>query len=312
MAYAAKRLVTMIPVLIFLSIIVFSLIHLIPGNPAQVILGQDASPSSIRALEMQLGLNLPLPEQYLSWLGGILHGNLGRSLLDNQPVSQLILQSLPVTAELAVGTIIVAIAIAFPLGILAAVYRDRWADAVTLFVSTIGISVPPFWLGMIFLIEFTVRVHWFPSSGYEPLWSHPLRNLSVMTLPILATGFREAGVLLRMLRASLLDVLDQDFIRTARAKGISGWKVIFHHATKNALIPVITTGGLQIAGLLGGIVITETIFSLPGFGSLLVESVFSRDYTTIQGTALVAALAVVVVNLLVDITYGLVDPRMRK
>ncbi|MCI0182392.1 ABC transporter permease [Sulfoacidibacillus ferrooxidans] len=311
MTYIARRIIMMIPVLFFLSIIVFSLIHLIPGNPAQVILGQDASPSAIRALEVQLGLNQSLPAQYFSWLAGVLHGNLGRSLLDGQPVSQLIVQRLPVTVELAIGTIIVAIVIAFPLGILAAIYRDKWADVATLFVATVGISVPPFWLGMLLLIEFTVKIHLFPSSGYEPIWSHPLQNLSVMTLPIVATGFREAGVLLRMLRGSLLDVLDQEFIRTARSKGISGWKVIFHHAVKNALIPVITTGGLQVAGLLGGIVITETIFSLPGFGSLLVESVFSRDYTTIQGTALVAALAVVLVNLLVDITYGLVDPRMR-
>ncbi|MCY0893640.1 MAG: ABC transporter permease [Acidibacillus sp.] len=311
MTYIARRIIMMIPVLFFLSIIVFSLIHLIPGNPAQVILGQDASPSAIRALEVQLGLNQSLPAQYFSWLAGVLHGNLGRSLLDGQPVSQLIMQRLPVTVELAIGTIIVAIVIAFPLGILAAIYRDKWADVATLFVATVGISVPPFWLGMLLLIEFTVKIHLFPSSGYEPIWSHPLQNLSVMTLPIVATGFREAGVLLRMLRGSLLDVLDQEFIRTARSKGISGWKVIFHHAVKNALIPVITTGGLQVAGLLGGIVITETIFSLPGFGSLLVESVFSRDYTTIQGTALVAALAVVLVNLLVDITYGLVDPRMR-
>ena len=311
MAYVLRRIVTMIPVLIFLSIMVFLLIHLIPGDPAQTILGQSATPQAIAALRAQMGLNLPLPLQYAHWVGHLVQGNLGNSLLDNEPVVHLIGQRLPVTVELAIGTIIIALLIAFPLGILAAVYRGKVADFVAMFASTIGLAVPPFWIGLIFLLVFTVHIHLFPSSGYVPLSQNIGQNLASMILPMVATGIREAAVLLRMLRSSLLDVIDQDFVRTARAKGLHGYAIIVHHALKNALIPVITTGGLQIAGLLGGLVITEQIFTLPGFGSLLVQSVFSRDYTTVQGAAMVVALLVVFVNLAVDLVYGVVDPRIR-
>jgi len=311
MAYVLKRLITMVPVLFFLSVLVFGLLHLIPGDPAQVILGQDATPASLLALRHQLGLDQPILFQYWTWLVHTLQGNLGTSLQDGESVTTLIGQRLPVTLELAIGTMVLAVLIAFPLGILAAVYRGKFADSVAMFSSSIGLAVPPFWLGILLLLLLTVRIHLFPSSGYVPIWQNPMQNLSAMALPIAATAVREAAVLTRMLRSSLLDVLGQDFVRTARAKGLAGWGVIVRHALKNALIPVLTTGGLQVAGLLGGLVITETIFSLPGFGSLLVQSVLSRDYTTVQGAALVAALAVVIVNLLVDLTYGLIDPRMR-
>ncbi|MCL6632627.1 MAG: ABC transporter permease [Alicyclobacillus herbarius] len=311
MAYVAKRLLTMIPVLIFLSIMVFSLIHLIPGDPAEMVLGQDATPQALAALRAQMGLNHSVPVQYLDWMARLFHGNLGTSLLDHEPVSHLIGQRLPVTIELAVGTVIVAVLIAFPLGILAAVKRGRWADAVSVFVSTFGLAVPPFWIGLLFLIFFTVKMHLFPSSGYAPMFQDFRQNISVMVLPMVATGIREAAVLLRMLRPSLNDVLNEDYVRTARAKGLPSWRVVLKHALRNALVPVITTGGLQIAGLLGGLVITEEIFSLPGFGSLLVQSVFNRDYPTVQACALIAALLVIAVNLAVDIVYGIVDPRIR-
>jgi peptide/nickel transport system permease protein len=311
MAYIVKRILTMVPVLFILSLMVFSFLHLIPGDPAQVILGQDASASTLVALRHQLGLDQPLPEQYWHWLEHTLQGNLGNSIVNGLPVLTLIGQRLPVTLELAIGTFIVALVVALPLGILAAVYRGKIGDAVSLFTSSLGIAVPPFWLGLMLLLLFTVRVHLLPSSGYVPFWQDPLQNLKSMALPIIATGVREAAVLMRMLRSTLIDVMDQDFVRTARAKGLKGWVVMYRHALRNALIPVITTGGLQVAGLLGGLVITETIFSLPGFGNLLVQSVFSRDFTTVQGAALVAALAVVLVNLLVDILYGIADPRIR-
>ncbi len=311
MAYVAKRVLTTIPVLFILSVMVFSLIHLIPGDPAQVILGQDATPAALAALRAKLGLNENILAQYWNWLGHVVVGNLGNSLLDGESVSHLIFQRLPVTLELAIGTFIIALLIAFPLGILAAVYRGRWLDGTALFTATIGISVPPFWLGILLLLLFTVKIHLFPSSGYVPIWQNPGRNLSVMILPMLSTGFREAAVLMRMLRSTILEVLHEDYVRTAKAKGLNGWAIIVHHALRNALIPVMTMGGLQLAGLLGGLVITETIFSLPGFGSLLVQSVFSRDYTTVQGAALVAALAVILVNLIVDVLYGVVDPRIR-
>jgi peptide/nickel transport system permease protein len=284
---------------------------LIPGDPAQVILGQEATPEALHALRVKLGLNQPIVVQYWHWIQNVLTGNLGFSLVDGEPVSHLILQRLPVTLELAVGTLVVAVAIAFPFGVFAAVYRGRWLDAATLFVSTIGLSLPPFWLGILLLLGLTVKLHWFPSSGYVAPWHDLGANLRGLVLPVVATGVREAAVLMRMLRSSLLDVLNQDYVRTARAKGLRGWVVITRHALRNALIPVITTGGLQVAGLLGGLVITEQIFSLPGFGSLLVQSVFSRDYTTVQGAALTAALLVVVVNLIVDLLYAVADPRMQ-
>lgn len=311
MAYVIKRIMTMVPVLLIVSILVFSLIHMIPGDPAQVILGQDATRASLQALRIQLGLNHPIPIQYLDWLRHVFTGNLGTSLVDGESVSHLIAQRLPVTFELALGSFAVAVLIAVPFGIVAAVYRGRWADAAALFASSVGLSVPPFWVGIMLLLAFTVRLHWFPSSGYVPIWQNVGQNLLSMVLPVLATGIREAAVLMRMLRSSLVDVLGQDYIRTAQAKGILGWGVVMRHALKNALIPVVTTGGLQVAGLLGGLVITETIFSLPGFGNLLVQSVFSRDYTTVQGAALVVAILVVSVNLAVDLIYSLIDPRIQ-
>lgn len=311
MAYVAKRILITIPVLFIVSVMVFSLIHLIPGDPAQVILGQDATPVALAALRHQLGLDQPIIVQYLHWLRQILSGNLGTSLVDGESVNRVIAQRLPVTAELAIGTFIVAILIAFPLGILAAVYRGRFADGVSMFASSVGLSIPPFWLGIMLLLAFTVKIHLFPSSGYVPLQQNIGQNLSVMALPIVATGVRESAVLIRMLRSSLLDVLNQDFVRTARAKGLRGWAVIVKHALKNAMIPVLTTSGLQIAGLLGGLVITESIFTLPGFGTLLVQSIFSRDYTMVQSSALVIAVVVIAVNLGVDLMYGLFDPRIR-
>lgn len=310
MRYVIQRLITTIPVLFFLSIMVFSFIHLIPGNPAEILLGQDATPQAVHALDAQMGLNRPLLMQYLGWLSNLLRGNLGTSLVDHESVSQLILQRLPVTVELAVGTMVVAILIAFPLGI-AAVMRGRVSEFVAMFAATIGISVPPFWLGILFLLLFTVKFHLVTNSLYVPIWQSPLKNLECMLLPCIATGIREAAVLLRMLRSSLTDALGEDFVRTAWAKGLRGTAVTLRHALPNALVPVLTAGGLQIAGLLGGLVITEQVFSLPGFGQLLVQSVFSRDYTTVQGTALVAALIVIIVNLLIDLMYSRIDPRIR-
>ena len=311
LAFVLRRILLTIPVLLLISIMVFSLLHLIPGDPARVILGQDATPGALLALREQLGLTKPLWEQYFSWLFNVLRGNLGNSLQSGLPVALLIEQRLPVTVELAIGTILLAGLIAIPLGILAAVYRGRIADLSAVFSASIGLSIPPFWLGIMLLLLFTVRVHLFPSSGYVPIWQNVGQNLQSMVLPIVATGVREAAVLLRMMRASLVEVLDAEFVRTARAKGLHGWTIVVRHAVRNALIPVLTQSGLQIAGLLGGLVITETIFSLPGFGSLLVTSIFSRDYTIIQGSALVVALLVVGVNLITDICYGLIDPRIR-
>lgn len=250
LGYVLKRLVTTIPVLIFISMMVFSLIHLIPGDPAEILLGQDATPSAIKALDAQMGLNHSLVIQYFSWMGRLLHGNLGVSLTDHEQVSTLIGQRFPVTLELAIGTMIVAIVIAFPLGVMAVMFRGKFADWVATFASTVGLAVPPFWIGILFLLLFTVKIHLFPSSAYVPIWKNPAQNLMSMALPVLATGIREAAVLLRMVRGSLLDVTREDFVRTAHAKGMRGWVTMFRHALPNAMVPILTTGGLQIAGLL--------------------------------------------------------------
>ncbi|WP_126429121.1 ABC transporter permease [Brevibacillus marinus] len=311
MMFVVRRLLLTIPILLLVSIMTFSLIHLIPGDPARVILGQEATPEAYAALRAELGLDKPIVVQYFSWLGKVLQGDLGISITDRVPVSQLIMQRLPATVELTIGTFLVAILIAFPTGILAAVRRGTWVDYTSTFAALGGMSIPSFWLAMMLIIYFAVENQWLPSSGYVPFSEDPVRNLMAMILPCLATGLRESAVLMRMIRSSLLDVVNMDFIRTAKAKGLNEARTILGHALRNAMIPVVTTSGLMIAGLLGGLVITESIFSIPGFGRLIVESVFKRDYVTVQGAILVSAVLVVLVNLIVDILYAVIDPRIK-
>lgn len=311
MAFLFRRLLLAIPVLFLVTIMVFLLLHMIPGDPATVILGQEASPETIAALREELGLNKPILLQYFNWLAGVLQGNLGYSLVDHTPVSQLIMERLPATLELTLGTFVIALLIAIPAGILAAIRTGSWLDYSSTMFALVGMSIPHFWLGMMFIIFFAVRLGWFPASGYVPFSENPTANLTAMIMPMVATGLRESAVLMRMLRSSLLEVMDADYIRTAYSKGLKERTVIIQHALKNAMVPVITVSGLMIAGLLGGLVITETIFSIPGYGKLIVESIFTRDYITVQGTILVSALIVVGVNLIVDVLYTLIDPRIK-
>ncbi|MEX2104268.1 MAG: ABC transporter permease [Bacilli bacterium] len=311
MKFVIRRILLTIPILFLVSILVFSLIHMIPGDPARVILGQEATPAAYEALRTELGLDQPILIQYFSWLGKVLQGDLGTSITDRVPVAELIAQRLPPTIELTIGTFIVALLIAFPAGILAAVRRKTWIDYSSTFVALGGMSIPSFWLAMMFIIYFTVENNWLPSSGYVPFSENPVLNLQAMILPVLATGIRESAVLMRMLRSSLLEVVNMDFVRTARAKGQNETRTILGHALRNALIPVVTTSGLMIAGLLGGLVITESIFSIPGFGRLIVESVFKRDFVTVQGAVLISAVLVVLVNLIVDLLYAVIDPRIK-
>ncbi|RNB77191.1 ABC transporter permease [Brevibacillus panacihumi] len=311
MMFILRRLLLTIPILLLVSILTFSLIHMIPGDPARVILGQEATPEAYQALRTELGLDKPIVEQYFSWLGKVVTGDLGMSITDRVPVIDLIIQRLPATVELTIGTFLVAILIAFPAGILAAVRRGTWVDYTSTFAALGGMSIPSFWLAMMMIIFFAVENQWLPSSGYVPFSENPAQNLMAMILPCVATGLRESAVLMRMLRSSLLDVVNMDFIRTAKAKGLNEARTILGHALRNAMVPVITTSGLMIAGLLGGLVITESIFSIPGFGRLIVESVFKRDYVTVQGAILVSAILVVLVNLVVDILYAVIDPRIK-
>jgi peptide/nickel transport system permease protein len=310
-AFIIRRLLATIPVLVLVTLMVFFLIHLIPGDVATVVLGEEATPQAKTELRHQLGLDKPLPVQYFTWLGHVLHGNLGQSLTDQTSVAQTIGQRLPVTIELALASFIVALAIAVPTGILAATQRGKLSDYAGTVIAFAGLSIPSFWLGIMLIIFFAVHLRWLPASGYVPFTQDPKANLEAMLLPALATGFREAAVLMRMLRSSLLEVLGMEYVRTARAKGVKRWAVIVRHATRNALIPVVTSSGLAIAGLLGGLVLTETIFSIPGFGRLIVTATIDRDFVTVQGAVLVSALLVILVNFLVDVTYAVLDPRIR-
>jgi peptide/nickel transport system permease protein len=311
MKFVIRRLLLAIPILFLVSVLAFSLIHLIPGDPAQVILGEESTPQAYEELRKQLNLDKPIVVQYLIWLGNVLQGNLGMSIISHVPVSKLIAQRLPATIELTIGTFLVAILIAFPTGILAAVRRGKIADYTSTFLALGGMSIPNFWLGMMAIIFFSVQLGWLPASGYVPITQDLKNNLLAMILPCLATGLRESAVLMRMLRSSLLEVVNMDFVRTAKAKGLNEYNTIVGHALRNAMIPVVTTSGLMIAGLLGGLVITESIFSIPGFGRLIVESVYKRDYVTVQGAILVSALLVVLVNLIVDLLYAVIDPRIK-
>ncbi len=311
MAFIVRRLLLAIPTILLVTVMVFSLMHILPGDPATVILGQEATPEAVAALREQLGLNRPIAVQYVSWLGGVLQGNLGRSLVDRSPVSELIRQRLPVTLELTLGTFLIAILIAVPAGILSAARRGSWMDYSSTMLALGGMSIPHFWLGMMFIVLFAVKLHWLPASGFVPFTEDPFANVRAMIMPMVATGLRESAVLTRMVHSSLLEVMHADYIRTAYSKGLQERTVVLRHALKNALVPVVTSSGLIVAGLLGGLVITESIFSIPGFGKLIVESIFNRDFVTVQGAILVSALMVVGVNLAVDILYTLVDPRIK-
>jgi len=293
------------------SIMVFSLIHLIPGDAATVVLGEEATPQAKAQLRHQLGLDQPLPVQYGHWISNVLHGNLGNSLTDQTPVLEEIQQRLPVTFELAFLSFLVALLIAIPAGIVGATRRGKLIDYIGTGVSLAGMSIPSFWLAIMLIILFAVTLGWLPASGYVPFTQDPKQNLQAMLLPAVATGFREAAVLMRMMRSSLIDVLHQDYVRTAQAKGLDQRVVVIAHAVKNALIPVITTSGLAIAGLLGGLVLTERIFSIPGFGNMIVTATMDRDFVTVQGAVLVSAVLVIIVNLLVDVMYAVLDPRIR-
>jgi len=309
--FIVRRLVLSLPILLLVSIMVFGLIHLIPGDPVTVILGQEATPEAAAALRHELGLDQPLLIQYVTWVSHVLRGDLGRSLVDRTPVIDQIKLRLPVTLELTIGTFLIALLIAIPAGVLSATRRGSVADYTSTLIALGGLSIPSFWLGIMFILFFAVRLHWFPASGYVPFAQDPRANLAAMIMPMVATGIRESAALTRMLRSSLLEVLNADYVRTARGKGLSEWLVVMRHAFRNALVPVVTSAGLLLAGLIGGLVITETIFAIPGFGRLIVEAIYQRDFVTVQGAILVSALMVVGINLIVDLIYALIDPQIR-
>ncbi|MBV8868231.1 MAG: ABC transporter permease [Acetobacteraceae bacterium] len=282
-----------------------------PGDPAVVMAGDSADPQTVAQIRAELWLDRPLPAQYVHWLGGVLHGRLGYSWRNREDVAALIGEKLPVTAQLAVMAFLVAAAIGVPAGVLAAVRRNSAWDYLANAVGLAGLSIPTFWLGIMMILLFSVRLGWLPPSGYVPLTEDWVRSLATTVMPAFVLGAAIAAVLMRHTRSAMLGAMGQDFIRTARAKGLPERVVVLRHALRNALIPVVTLGALELGTLLSGAVLTEQVFSIPGFGKMVVDAVFNRDYPVVQGVVLVTATLVVALNLLADILYVLINPRLR-
>jgi peptide/nickel transport system permease protein len=310
-AYVARRLVGMVPVLFLVSLVIFMLIHLTPGDPVLVMLGEEASPEARDRLRSELGLDQPLPVQYAIWAGRVARGDLGRSIRTHQPVSEAILQRLPVTIELALAAMLIALVIAVPAGIISALRRNSAADMTSSIVALLGVSVPNFFLAVLLIWTFALNLRWLPPIGFVPLIQDVGANLKGLIMPALTLGTAVAAVITRQMRGSLLEVLGNDYIRTAWSKGLSEGMVIQRHALKNALIPVVTVAGLRMGNLLGSAIITETIFALPGVGRMVVDSIFQRDFPMVQGITLYLAVLFLFINLLVDLTYAYLDPRIR-
>src|SRR6266849_5960725 len=302
--YIFRRLLQMIPITLGILTLVFSLIHLIPGDPAASIAGEGARPEDIISVRKALGLDQPLWAQYVHYLGRLAHGDLGRSFRTGDLVSHEILTRYPATIQLAFGAMLVALLVAFPLGMISAIYRNSWIDNVARFFALIGVSMPSFWFGPLLIIAFAINHTWFPVSGRE-------EGLRSLVLPSLTMGLALSAILTRMIRVSLADELTQLYVTTAIAKGVTRAKAIFRHALKNALIPVITVLALQFGSLLTGAIITEQIFSWPGLGRLLLTSISTRDYPQVQASILVIALTYILVNFASDLLYGVVDPRVK-
>ncbi|HYM71217.1 MAG TPA: ABC transporter permease [bacterium] len=309
--FILRRFLTMIPVLFFVSVIIFVLINLIPGDAARLFLGEEAPPEAVAVLRHELGLDRPVYVQYLRWVGGMLHGNFGYSFKDHRPVLATVLDKIPVTGELTAASLLVAWTIAIPAGVIAAWRQRTVADYGASSAALAGLSIPNFWLGIMLIYLFAVHLHWLPASGWAPLTEDAVRNLRALVMPACVLGLALAAVVMRQLRSSMIEVLSADFVRTAKAKGLEGRVVVVRHALRNAVIPVITVMGIQMGTLLGGAVITETIFAVPGLGQLAVNSIYGRDYPMLEGVVLFSALAILLINLLVDIVYSLIDPRIK-
>jgi len=306
-----RRLAVMLPTLFLVAVFVFSLQRLLPGDPALAIAGEDRDPATIEALRHQLGLDKPIPVQFVYWLNAVLHGDLGISYKTNQPVLELIAQKLPVTIELACFALIIALAIGIPAGVLSAYRKGTAVDYAANVVALSGLSIPNFWLGILMILVFAVHLKWLPASGYVSPWEDLGRNLQTLVMPSFVLGNALAASIMRHTRSAMLAVLSQDYVRTARAKGLYEPAVVLRHAFRNALIPIVTVTTLLFGELMAGAVLTEQIFTIPGFGKLVVDAVFNRDYGVVQGVVLCTACGFMVMNLLADLAYGLLNPRIR-
>jgi peptide/nickel transport system permease protein len=309
--YLVQRLATIVPTLFFVSVIIFGLQQLLPGDAALVLAGEDRDPNVVAHLRAKLHLDEPLPMRYLYWLGGVVRGDLGESLRIQKPVLDLILEKLPVTVQLATMAFLIAIVIGITAGIVSAVTKDSVWDYAANAVALWGLSTPNFWLGIMLILFFSVSLGWLPASGYVSPFEDPKANLAAMIMPAFVLGNAIAAVLMRHTRSAMLQVLSADYVRTARAKGLVERVVVLKHALRNALIPIITLGALEFGTLLSGAVLTEQVFSIPGFGKLIVDAVFNRDYLVVQGVVLFTATVYITLNLLADLAYFAVNPRMR-
>lgn len=306
-----RRVVGAIPTILLISVFVFALQKLLPGDPVLAMAGEERDPVALAAIREQLGLNDPLPVQYFNWLTAALQGDLGTSLRTGQPVTELILQKLPVTLQLGVMAILIALVIGIPAGIISAVRKGTVTDYTANLVALSGMSVPNFWLGILLIMLVSVRWQLLPASGYVPPTEDFVQSMRTMIMPAFVLGTGLAGALMRHTRSSMLGVLKQDYVRTARAKGVPERRVVLRHAFRNALTPIVTLTALLFGELIAGAVLTEQIFTIPGFGKLVVDAVFTRDYAVVQGVVMVTAVGFILMNLVADMLYILLNPRLR-
>ena len=310
LGHIVRKLIAVIPVLILVSIILFTIISLLPGDAAMGVIGESVNQEDLSRIRTELGLDKPIYERYADWLGKVLHGDLGRAIKSQQPVTEIVALRLPVTIELTFLAMLISTIIAVPAGIFAALRRNSAWDVANGIVSMIGIAMPPFWMGILLILCFSVWLDWLPSSGYESFFKDPVRNLQHMAMPAFTIGFAFAATIMRQTRSSMLEVLGEEYVVTARAKGLSETIVIWKHALRNALIPVVTVLSMQVGRMIGGAVVTEIVFALPGIGREMVDSIIARDYPVVMALILITALCVVLTNTLVDILYVIIDPRI--
>lgn len=311
LSFILRRILIAIPTILLISIFVFSLQKLLPGDPVLAMAGEERDPEVLEFLREKYRLNDPIPVQYLTWVGNALQGDLGISLRTNQPVTELIAEKLPVTIQLAIMAILFALVIGIPAGILSAVKKGTFTDYIANIVALSGLSIPNFWLGIMLILLVSVKLNLLPASGYVPLSEDPVKSITTMLMPAFVLGTALAATLMRHTRSAMLGVLKSDYVRTARAKGLYERRVVLKHAFRNALTPIVTLTALLFGELIAGAVLTEQIFTIPGFGKMVVDAVFNRDYAVVQGIVLVTAVGFIVMNLLADVAYVLLNPRLR-
>jgi len=310
--YIFKRVLAVIPVMLIVGMIVFFLMHLLPGNPAAMMLGPEATLEEIEALSGKMGLDRPLPIQFMEWITNIIRGDLGTSIFfQGKSVNEVVYEHFQATLVLTLFGLFLAVVVGIVIGVIAATFHDMFLDRIVMLITSVGVAIPNFWLGLMLALFFSIWYPILPPAGYKPLSAGIWESMRYLILPAIALAFGQASLLARMTRANMLEVLQNDYIRTAKAKGLSEYNVIFKHGLKNALIPILTVIGLSFANLMGGAVVTEQIFNIPGIGRLLVKSVFSRDYPVIEGIVLYIAASWVMINLLIDLLYSLIDPRIK-